>query len=93
MLFRLLKELEVLEKDMRSLATHDHLTNLLTRRVFYEKANDLVVLSKRDNREMSFLVVDLDHFQWVRDPRRQLLLQPKVIGAAMEVTKWLKPLM
>ncbi len=66
-LFRLLKELDVLEKDMRSLAAHDHLTNLLTRRVFYEKANDLVVLSKRDNREISFLMVDLDHFKKVND--------------------------
>ena len=67
MLFSLLKDLDVLEKDMRNLATHDHLTNLLTRRVFFEKSNDLIALSNRDNREISLLMVALDHFKEIND--------------------------
>lgn len=67
MLFRLLKDLDALEKDMRSLATYDYLTNLLTRRAFFEKANDLVELSNREHKEICLLMVDLDHFKKIND--------------------------
>ena len=66
-LFGLLKELDILEKRMRILATYDQLTNLLTKRAFFEKAIDYINIVKRENRQFYILMVDLDNFKVLND--------------------------
>ena len=47
----------------------------------------------RCNRRFPTCAVTRRRFSVGESPTRQLLLQPVAIGAVMEVTKWLKPLM
>jgi len=66
-LFGLLKELNFLEKKMRALANYDHLTNLLTRRAFLERAEYYFNIAKREEYQFSLLMVDLDYFKKIND--------------------------
>ncbi len=66
-LFGLIKELDVLEKEMRTLATYDQLTTLLTKRAFIEKATHYFNIARRGRHRFSILMVDLDHFKEIND--------------------------
>lgn len=66
-LFGLLKELDLLEKEMRNMATYDQLTNALTRTAFFEKASNLLNLAKREFQQLSILMIDLDNFKQIND--------------------------
>lgn len=66
-LFDLLKKLDSLEQEMRGLAKHDQLSETLTKNAFLEHANDRMKISRREKREISLLMMDLDHFKKVND--------------------------
>jgi diguanylate cyclase (GGDEF)-like protein len=63
----LLLEIHNLEEKMRALATYDDLTGLLTRKVFLERAEQLLKLTKRTRQPLSFLLVDIDDFKQIND--------------------------
>ena len=58
---------ETLEQELRTLATTDSLTGLLTRRHFLELGMRELRRKLRNDSELSVLVIDLDHFKQIND--------------------------
>ena len=56
-------------KDLENLATTDGLTRLYNRRTFLQRANNEFERSRRYERQMSVLMLDVDHFKVVNDTR------------------------
>lgn len=54
-------------KELESLATTDGLTRLPNRRHFMERAESEFIRSQRYNRELSLLLLDVDHFKRIND--------------------------
>ncbi len=63
----LLLHVASLEEEMRSLASYDTLTGLLSRHAFFDRANNYVSLARRDRNVFSVLIADLDHFKSIND--------------------------
>ena len=61
------KELEENVKKLNELATMDYLTNIPNRRYFFDLGEKIFLLSKRDNKELSLLLLDIDLFKNVND--------------------------
>jgi len=55
------------EQEMRSLASYDSLTGLLSRHAFFDNANNYISLAQREKNAFSVLVIDLDHFKLIND--------------------------
>jgi diguanylate cyclase (GGDEF)-like protein len=55
------------EQEMRSLASYDSLTGLLSRHAFFDNAKNYVSLAKRERRPFSVMIIDLDHFKLIND--------------------------
>jgi diguanylate cyclase (GGDEF)-like protein len=55
------------EQEMRSLASYDSLTGLLSRHAFFDNANNYVSLAQREHRPFSVMLIDLDHFKLIND--------------------------
>lgn len=55
------------EQEMRSLASYDSLTGLLSRHAFFDNANNYVSLAIREAKPFSVLIIDLDHFKLIND--------------------------
>lgn len=53
--------------QLQVLAFRDPLTGLFNPRAFYEIANQLVLLARRDRQPVSVLFIDLDHFKRIND--------------------------
>lgn len=56
-----------LEEQLRYMATHDELSGLPNRRYFMQQAGEELARAKRHGRELSLLVIDLDHFKQIND--------------------------
>lgn len=56
-----------LEQEMRSLASRDSLTGLLSRHAFFDSANNHVSLARRERNPFTVLIIDLDHFKSIND--------------------------
>jgi diguanylate cyclase (GGDEF)-like protein len=54
-------------EKMEHLARIDHLTNVNNRRYFFEESNNAIKLCSRHNRDLSVLMLDIDHFKHVND--------------------------
>jgi diguanylate cyclase (GGDEF)-like protein/PAS domain S-box-containing protein len=55
------------EAQLLHLATHDPLTNLLNRALFYDRLNHAIANAKRNAQQLAVLFVDLDDFKSVND--------------------------
>ena len=55
------------EKQLQKLAYYDSLTSLFNRSYFIQKASALIKQSKRDNKGLAILFIDLDGFKEVND--------------------------
>ena len=65
-----LKELlakEELARELKRLASTDHLTGVLNRRAFMEIAEKEFLRAKRYDRPLSILMLDVDHFKRIND--------------------------
>jgi two-component system cell cycle response regulator len=62
-----IRELEESKKALAELATTDALTQLKNRRLFYTQAEQNLADCRRNERDMSVLVLDIDHFKKVND--------------------------
>lgn len=58
---------ESLRAELEHLATHDSLTNALTRRHFNQACRRELERSRRRHHSMALLVMDLDHFKAIND--------------------------
>ena len=67
--FMLSHKLKVAKKAAESMALKDELSGLNNRRAFYEKGNMLVDYCLRNNKEMSTIIIDIDHFKKINDAR------------------------
>ena len=69
-----LLKLRISEKALRNktvelefLATRDSLTGCLNRRAFFKKFDQLFIDSKKQNRALIFMMVDIDRFKYIND--------------------------
>lgn len=60
-------ELQVANEQLKALATRDSLTGALNRGSFFETAQHILVLSRRQKSTASFVLMDLDHFKYIND--------------------------
>jgi len=65
--FKLYFRLEAMETQMRTLATYDALTGLLTRKEFMERGEKMIHRAKRLHQSITFLYLDLDNFKQIND--------------------------
>lgn len=63
----MLLRIHAVEQEMRSLASYDSLTGLLSRHAFFDNANNYVSLAKRENKTFAVMIIDLDHFKSIND--------------------------
>jgi len=54
-------------QEIRRLATTDPLTGLFNRRVFFERFDETFARARRNERPMTLILADLDHFKQVND--------------------------
>jgi two-component system, cell cycle response regulator len=66
-LSRTIYELEVSQAALAELATTDSLTKLKNRRLFYTQAEQNLAACRRFGKDMSLLLLDIDHFKKVND--------------------------
>lgn len=66
-IFSLIDQLDKKEKEMRKLATKDHLTDIWNRRFFIESAEKEVKQAIRHDRSLSLMIIDLDLFKNIND--------------------------
>ena len=62
-----LSELRQREDTILKLATHDELTGLPNRRLFYDRLTMAIADARRNNRNAAVVFIDLDHFKDVND--------------------------
>ncbi|MGK0443767.1 MAG: diguanylate cyclase (GGDEF)-like protein [Bermanella sp.] len=74
------------EKERQDLlekwATTDPLTGLMNRRHFFELAERELELTRRANRHLSFIMLDIDHFKQVNDQHGHLVGDTAIIQLA-----------
>jgi len=63
----LICELERSHKNMELLASQDHMTKLYNRRYFSEISMKILGLAKRNKKELSLLMLDIDKFKTIND--------------------------
>jgi diguanylate cyclase (GGDEF)-like protein len=64
---RIIRELEESKKALAEQATTDSLTKLKNRRSFYSQAEQNLIACRRYGKDMSLLLLDIDHFKKVND--------------------------
>ncbi len=58
---------EMLEKHLKHLASTDPMTELLNRRAFFELCDKEMITSSAQDKELTCLIVDIDHFKNIND--------------------------
>lgn len=66
-LFSLNKELKEKEKEIEKLAYYDRLTGLANRTLFYNVAEKFLEDSKRNNKKLGLMFIDIDRFKRIND--------------------------
>lgn len=61
------KDLQISNEKLQHLATRDSLTDILNRGSFFETAQHMLELAKRQNTSAAFVLMDLDHFKIIND--------------------------
>lgn len=71
--WELLREKERLQKELAHMAMYDALTDILSRRALLEQAEVERQRTKRYGRDLSLLMIDIDHFKKVNDTYGHLI--------------------
>jgi len=62
-----LEEIEQKEEKLEHLSKTDFLTDILNRRAFYKKADEMTKLSNRYGNDLGLLIFDIDYFKKIND--------------------------
>lgn len=62
-----IKQIQLLQDELREQALHDPLTNLYNRRYFHEILNRELAQSEREDAPLSLVMIDLDYFKQIND--------------------------
>ena len=66
-LTRINKELEKLQAKLKEQAHRDPMTNLYNRRYFHDIASQIFTISKREKKDISVIMIDIDNFKAIND--------------------------
>ena len=80
-----------LRAELEHLATHDSLTNALTRRHMDEACRMEMERSRRNGRSMALLMMDLDHFKAINDTHGHQTGDQVLINFVIKVNALLRP--
>ncbi len=61
------RKIQAQNEALQHLANYDQLTQLLNRRAFYERGEQMFSRHKRSGRPLAFIMCDIDHFKSVND--------------------------
>jgi diguanylate cyclase (GGDEF)-like protein len=61
------KDLEETQKELKLLASTDPMTKLYNRRYFTEVSGHIFDLSRRESKDLSLIMLDIDHFKKIND--------------------------
>ena len=88
----LLFKIKALESETRSLATYDPLTNLFSRRIFYELAEQQIKVAYREKSSFAVMMADVDEFKKINDMHghiagdQSLMQMGKIISETIRVS-------
>ena len=85
-IFRDITERKLVEKRLKQLALYDTLTGLPNRTLFFDRMNQLLELTKRNNYILALLYMDLDHFKDVNDRLGHEVGDELLVEAARRMT-------
>lgn len=71
-IFKDITEQKRLERELKEMTIRDNLTGLYNQRYFYDRLDAEVERSKRQQRPLSLLLIDVDHFKTYNDSRGHL---------------------
>lgn len=60
-------KLKILNKELKELSNKDPMTNTYNRRYFSEISQKYLILSRRNEQDLSILILDIDHFKKIND--------------------------
>lgn len=80
------------ELELRQIAECDSLTGALTRRAFYQKADDEIERFQRYGRPASLVLADLDHFKSVNDTHGHASGDAVLCAATKLVVQTIRPI-
>nr|WP_320135697.1 GGDEF domain-containing protein [uncultured Amphritea sp.] len=61
------EKLENKADELHKLSTIDNLTNIYNRGYFFAVSHDLILITTRENKKASLLMIDIDHFKEIND--------------------------
>ena len=79
-----------LRAEFEHLASHDSLTQVLTRRVFMDACTQELARCRRHGRSMALLLLDLDHFKTVNDTHGHQMGDRVLVNFAQRITGLLR---
>ncbi len=84
------QELQILNEELKQLATKDSLTGVLNRKSFFETAQHLLVLSQRQKSSACFILMDLDHFKIINDTHGHFIGDKVLVHFTQTIQKFLR---
>lgn len=66
-IFRQRDQLKKVNKELNFLIRHDPLTSLLSRRIFFKEAGEMLEKCRGEGRTCALFFIDLDHFKRIND--------------------------
>jgi len=89
LLARVKKELHIqnLQNELKLLASTDSMTKLYNRRYFIQTAKHIFDLTKRENKDLSLIMIDIDKFKNVNDTYGHNIGDKVIISLANELIK------
>ncbi len=79
-----------LRAEFEHIASHDPLTNVLTRRVFMDACAQELARCRRHGRSMALLLMDIDHFKGVNDTHGHQMGDRVLLDFAQRITGLLR---
>lgn len=76
----------LMQHELRYLAQHDSLTNLLNRRAFRHQAEQIWNRAIREKHSVGVLLIDLDHFKQINDEHGHLIGDAALLATASSLS-------
>jgi diguanylate cyclase (GGDEF)-like protein len=76
--------------ELRELSITDSLTKVYNRRYFFESAQTLLSIAKRENHQISFLMLDIDYFKNINDTYGHQVGDKVLIQLSQKITSMIR---